>query len=232
MPSVNKRIKYESFPADYRDGQVLRAQDVNKIIDYIYEGVNANKKDLDQILTGRYKSFVYYNVDRNVPPVSDGENGDYAFIYFNDETGTEDKLVLFRKNNNIWNELDEVSLLEVFKRLEKIDEDIDRLEGVSNTFKAPVRVMTTDLNTSGLINVDGINLSVGDRVLILNNGTSSGVYSVSAGNWNKVEDINPNSIYSVDLGEVNGGIIVRILNSSGNYEIVKNSDAPRWEIIR
>lgn len=231
MPSVNKRIKYESFPANYRDGQVLRAQDVNKIIDYIYEGVNANKKDLDQILTGRYKSFVYYNVEETTPPVSDGVNGDYAFIYFNDETASEDKLVLFRKSNNVWVELYEVSLLKAFQRLDYIEGELNRLDGVSSAFKQPVTVLTTDLNTSGLINVDGINLNTGDRVLVLNK-TSSGVYTASTGNWNKVEDIRPNSTYSVDLGEVNGGIIVRVLNTSGDYEIVKNSGAPRWEIIR
>lgn len=232
MPSVNKRIRYESFPADYRDGQVLTAKDVNKIIDYIYEGVNANKKDLDQILTGRYKSFVYYNVETNTPPADVGNNGDYAFIYFNDETGSADKLVLFRKNNNTWVELYEVSLLKAFQRLDYIEGELNRLDGVSSAFKQPVTVLTTDLNTSGLINVDGINLNIGDRVLILNNGASSGVYTAGTGNWNKVESISPGSTYSVDLGEVNGGIIVRILNSSGNYEIVKNSGAPRWEIIR
>lgn len=232
MPSVNKRIRYESFPADYRDGQVLRAQDVNKIIDYIYEGVNANKKDLDQILTGRYKSFVYYNVDRTVPRADDGVNGDYAFIYFNDETESEDKLVLFRKNNDVWVELYEVSLLKAFQRLDFIEGELGRLGSVSSTFKMPVTVLTTDLNTSGLINVDGINLNIGDRVLILNKGNSSGVYTAGTGNWNKVENISPGSIYSVDLGEVNGGIIVRVLSASGDYEIVKNSEAPRWEIIR
>lgn len=232
MPSVNKRIKYESFPADYRDGQVLRAQDVNKIIDYIYEGVNANKKDLDQILTGKYKSFVYYNVEETTPPADDGNNGDYAFIYFNDETGSEDKLVLFRKSNNVWVELYEVSLLKAFQRLDFIEGELGKLGSVSSTFKMPVTVLTTDLNTSGLINVDGINLNIGDRVLILNRGTSSGVYTAGTGNWNKVEDISPGSIYSVDLGEVNGGIIVRVKSASGDYEIVKNSGAPRWEIIR
>lgn len=232
MPSVNKRIKYENFPADYRDGQVLTAQDVNKIIDYIYKGVNANKKDLDQILTGRYKSFVYYNVERTKPREEDGNNGDYAFVYFNDETGSEDKLVLFRKSNNTWVELYEVSLLKAFQRLDFIEGEFYRLSSLSNSFKPPVTVLTTDLNTSGLINVDGINLKSGDRVLILKNDTSSGVYTASTGNWDKVEDISPNSLYSVDLGEVNGGIIVKITSTSGDYEIVKNSGAPRWEIIR
>jgi hypothetical protein len=60
--------------------------------------------------------------------------------------------------------------------------------------KAAVRVATTeniDLATGGLLIIDGITLSEGDRVLVKNqsNGVENGIYAVATGAWVRSEDM-------------------------------------------
>lgn len=228
---ANKRIRETSLPQRYRDGQVLRAEDLNQIVKYIVYGVNANKKDIDQILTGRHNSLVFYNTDYNAPPIDKGDEGDYSFMFFNDETSTEDRLVMYRKANGEWVELYEVNLFDVFMRLDEYEQEVQGLKEISNTFKRPVRAMTTDYNISGLLTIDEVKLRNGDRVLVLGQGDNSGIYNASNGTWNKIGPVNKLDLYSVNEGEVNGGNIVKIVDNNGNYEVVKYSDVPRWEII-
>lgn len=71
-------------------------------------------------------------------------------------------------------------------------------------FKAPVRAATTaNITLSGTPTIDGVALSVGDRVLVKNQGTASqnGVYVVASGAWARANDFNENT-------EVFAGVLV------------------------
>lgn len=65
----------------------------------------------------------------------------------------------------------------------------DRVAGVD--WKAAVRVRTTaNITLSGTQTIDGVALSVGDRVLVMNQttGTQNGIYVVAAGAWARSDD--------------------------------------------
>ena len=76
---------------------------------------------------------------------------------------------------------------------------INALVQAGGQLKAPVRVATTapiDLTTGGLLTIDGVALSVGDRVLVKNQSlaTQNGIYVVSAGAWVRATDANTSAL--------------------------------------
>lgn len=80
--------------------------------------------------------------------------------------------------------------------------------------KPSVRVATTEnINLSGLITVDGIQLISGDRVLVKDQTTGSlnGIYIVSASSWVRSNDANSDS-------KVNSGMIVFVQQGSSNAD--------------
>lgn len=90
--------------------------------------------------------------------------------------------------------------------------------------KASVRAATTtNITLSGTQTIDGVSLSVGDRVLVKNQSTASnnGIYVVASGSWtraadaNTSEELSPGTFVFVEEGTVNG---------DAGY--VMNADAP------
>lgn len=82
--------------------------------------------------------------------------------------------------------------------------------------KSSVRVATTEniSNLSGILTIDGITLSAGDRVLVKDQNTQSqnGIYIVNSSTWERSNDANSNS-------KVKSGLIVFV------REGTKNSDS-------
>jgi phage-related tail fiber protein len=91
---------------------------------------------------------------------------------------------------------------------------------VSNLdFKQSVRAATvSNISLSNVQQIDGISLSVGDRVLVKdqNSAAQNGIYVVKNGNWNRSQDAN-NSL------EITSGLLVFVeeglINSSSNWQL-------------
>jgi phage-related tail fiber protein len=90
-------------------------------------------------------------------------------------------------------------------------------------FKQSVRAATvSNVNLSGTQQIDGVSLSVGDRVLVKNQNSAAqnGIYVIKSGNWVRSEDANNSS-------EVTSGLLVFVeegtLNSSSNWQLVTTS---------
>lgn len=117
---ANQRIKYSSLPSNFVDGRILNAEDLNKIIRFTVAGINANKEDLDKLLSGKYNSHIFYSLSELTPTV--GFNGDYAFIFFSDEISGPDRdtLKAYKKELNVWHELGELSLISLYEKLELV----------------------------------------------------------------------------------------------------------------
>jgi phage-related tail fiber protein len=76
---------------------------------------------------------------------------------------------------------------------------INALVQAGGQLKTPVRVATTaavDLTTGGLLTIDGVTLTAGDRVLVKNqsSATENGIYVVSAGSWIRATDANTSAL--------------------------------------
>lgn len=80
-------------------------------------------------------------------------------------------------------------------------------------YKGSVRVATTgNITLSGTQTIDGVALSVGDRVLVKNQSTASqnGIYVVASGAWSRAADadsdaeVTPGMWVTVEQGTVNG----------------------------
>lgn len=106
------------------------------------------------------------------------------------------------------------------------------LEGLKT--KQPVRVATTaNITLSGTQTIDGVALSVDDRVLVKDNSTQSqnGIYLVKAGAWVRTDDANTateltNAVVSVLEGTANSGATFRQITTSitlGSSNIVWQS---------
>ena len=84
---------------------------------------------------------------------------------------------------------------------------------------------TSGITLSGLQTIDGVALSVGNRVLVKNqiDGTKNGIYVVSVGIWNRAEDYN-----NTPNGEVQQGNIIPVLtgNTQGNQLWVLTTHNP------
>lgn len=106
------------------------------------------------------------------------------------------------------------------------------LEGLKT--KQPVRVATTaSITLSGTQTIDGVALSIDDRVLVKDNSTQSqnGIYLVKAGAWLRTDDANTgteltNAVVSVLEGTANTGSTFRQITTSitlGSSNIVWQS---------
>jgi hypothetical protein len=76
---------------------------------------------------------------------------------------------------------------------------INALVQAGGQLKTPVRAATTaavDLATGGLLTIDGVTLTTGDRVLVKNqsSATENGIYVVSAGSWIRATDANTSAL--------------------------------------
>ncbi len=76
---------------------------------------------------------------------------------------------------------------------------INALVQAGGQLKTPVRAATTaavDLATGGLLTIDGVTLTAGDRVLVKNqsSATENGIYVVSAGSWIRAADANTSAL--------------------------------------
>lgn len=98
---ANKRILDENIPNDFNDGQILYAEDLNQIVDVLKEGVNANKLDLDKILTGDSSAHVVYDFDSlySIVSVSDG---DFGYVYNPEVAGDGIKVYQYALESNLW----------------------------------------------------------------------------------------------------------------------------------
>ena len=82
-------------------------------------------------------------------------------------------------------------------------------------FKQSVRVATTtNISLSGLLTVDGITLSIGDRILVKDQtaGSQNGIYVVAAGVWTRAADADN----SGNGAEVTSGLFVYIEQGTTN----------------
>lgn len=82
----------------------------------------------------------------------------------------------------------------------------------SNYFKTTARVATTaNITLSGTQTIDGVSLSVDERVLVKNqtDETQNGIYLVKSGAWVRTEDADENA-------EVKSGLIVSVRAGSVN----------------
>jgi hypothetical protein len=76
---------------------------------------------------------------------------------------------------------------------------INALVQAGGQLKTPVRAATTaavDLTTGGLLTIDGVTLTAGDRVLVKNqsSATQNGIYVASAGTWVRASDANTSAL--------------------------------------
>lgn len=90
--------------------------------------------------------------------------------------------------------------------------------------KEPVKVSTTEnITLSGTQTIDGISLSVNDRILVKNqtNGSNNGIYTVLSGSWARSDDFDSNS-------KVASGILVYVKEGSinGDSAFILTSDNP------
>ena len=74
----NKRITNSELEANYVDGQILYGEDINRLIDVLKEGVNANKNDLDMHLAG-YRGAPIKDTYLELADVI-GYTGQYGFV--------------------------------------------------------------------------------------------------------------------------------------------------------
>ena len=108
------------------------------------------------------------------------------------------------------------------------------LEGLKT--KQPVRVATTaNITLSGTQTIDGVALSVDDRVLVKDNSTQSqnGMYLVKSGAWVRTDDANTateltNAVVSVLEGTANSGATFRQITTS----ITLGSSNIVWQTYR
>lgn len=105
----------------------------------------------------------------------------------------------------------------------------DRVRGLTSgvAYKAPVLAATTDpISLSGLQTVDGVALSISDRVLVKDqaDGTDNGIWLASTGDWMRAIDCNgPRDLVSgsqvfVQSGDENGNAVFH-LDTSGDVVI-------------
>lgn len=59
---MSKRIPEATLPADFKNGQVLYGEDVNKIITILREGVNYNAEDFESIVKGSESAYMAYSL--------------------------------------------------------------------------------------------------------------------------------------------------------------------------
>jgi hypothetical protein len=133
---ANKRVTDIVLPANFADGQILYGADINKIITVLKDGVNANKADIDKIVSGNYNSYVRYSLGAlnsilDTEILEDGTNG----YVFNPEI-IGDGLLYYKYNlaENSWvfqDNLNLTSLYESIKTLEETFEEVyEELEGL------------------------------------------------------------------------------------------------------
>ena len=101
---MSDRISQVTLPNDYVDGEILYGEDVNKIILLLRTAVNANKEDLDILLTGSSSSIVKYSTEA-LEAVS-ADVGTLGFVY------TDDGIKLYRMLATGWHYIKIISLLD------------------------------------------------------------------------------------------------------------------------
>lgn len=83
-------------------------------------------------------------------------------------------------------------------------------------WKDPVRVATTaNISLSGTQIVDGVSLSVGDRVLVKNqsSGANNGIYIVASGSWTRAADADTSN-------KVMSGIVISVTQGTSNADTI------------
>lgn len=117
----NQRIRYATLPSNFVDGKILNAEDLNKIIRITVAGINANKADMDKILSGKSDAHIFYDLSELTPYI--GKDGDYAFVFFSEDIPgpNRDTLRAYKKVVNVWVEQGEISLLSLFKKINDAD---------------------------------------------------------------------------------------------------------------
>ena len=81
-------------------------------------------------------------------------------------------------------------------------------------FHQPVRVATTgNITLSGTQTIDGVSLSIGDRVLVKDQTTQTqnGIYAVASGSWTRATDAD-----NIPDGDLNGGDFTLVLEGTVN----------------
>jgi len=136
-------------------------------------------------------------------------------LLVNEGTSLEDEDFVFTEADydNIWDTI----------RAIEVNAENDLMVGT-------VTAHTQELPLSGLREVDGIQLSAGDKVLVTGQGDSNGIYLVSEDDWTLDTIIYENQVVSVDYGETYGGAMIKKL-SDGTSKIVKNPERMKWRVI-
>lgn len=217
---ANNRITNQFLEANFVDGRILTAEDLNKIVRYIIAGVNSNKHDLDKMLMGKEDSIVLY--DRNHLTNDLGENGDLATVFT--KTETEDALGLFRKVGGSWQWVTDVSLIEIYEKI---------LTGEGNNVMVGTATVFTETGPlTGFITVDNHTLKENDTVLVAGHGVAlNGIYQVNSdGTWNRTTTIEVNQVVSIDSGHVFGGSMQKKMYD-GTTLMVKKPERSSWRVF-
>lgn len=107
----NKRIPTDTLPANYSDGQILYGADINQIITILKAGVNANKEDIDQIVSGQREIISV----RTVQGLTDYSNenivdsGTYGYVF------SDEGLNVYRYSGGAWVFQTSLSLIDVYE---------------------------------------------------------------------------------------------------------------------
>ena len=114
---MGKRIKDTELGATFVNGQILNDVDLNKIINVLKAGVNANKTELNAIITGNSEMLVFTDADFDeFSELNEvGYNGDLA-ININDG-----EVELIRKEEEVWKTINSMSLLDLYDKIENMD---------------------------------------------------------------------------------------------------------------
>ena len=125
--AANKRITDTTLPNTFKqDGEVLYGSDLNQVITILKGGINANKADLDKLLSSYTGARVVYSVAAlNDHPAVDGDKG---FVYNPEELG--DGILVYIHNGVTWVLSHELSLEKLYQDILDVYEVISSLEGV------------------------------------------------------------------------------------------------------
>ena len=111
------------------------------------------------------------------------------------------------------------------------------IAGLNSLFdsKPSVKAATTaNITLSGTQTIDGVSLSVGDRVLVKDQTTAAnnGIYLVASGSWTRVTDMDswaeiPGALVSIEEGTANADYIYLCTSNSGG---TLGTTAITWQI--
>jgi hypothetical protein len=130
-----KRIPPELLPGDFKNGQVLYGEDVNKIITVLREGINFNKYDIDNLIAGDNTAYIVYSITtlNNLIGFEELQEGDFGLVMRDPLLGGVD-VYIYNSTIAVWEFQARLSLLDLYLLIDSENkrERIEVSEGDAN----------------------------------------------------------------------------------------------------